>query len=105
MGFEGLGALITTIASSSAGEAAIGGIAAAGVGAGINALTSKSPNLNVPPPPGAAMVDPAGSNAAAAARRRQATAGGQQSTIGAGATPAAQGANSATSGGKSLLGS
>jgi hypothetical protein len=107
VGFEGLGAIISAAATSGAGEAAIGGIASAGIGAGINKLTNKTPNLNVPPPPGAAMVDSAGANAAAASRRRQSIAGGLQSTVGAGgnpATAAAVGANASTSGGKSLLG-
>jgi hypothetical protein len=108
MGFEGIGALISTIATSGAGEAAAGGIASAAVGAGINKLVNKTPSLSIPPPPGAAMVDSAGANAAAASRRRQSIAGGLQSTVGAGgnpATAAAVGANASTSGGKALLGS
>lgn len=67
------------------------------------ALGGRRGGVNVPPPPGAAMVDPEGAQAAAMIRARQAVAGGLGSTVtGAGAS---QGAfESATAGGKSLLG-
>lgn len=79
------------------------GLAATAVGAGLStALAPSNSRVNVPPPPGAAMIDPAGSAAAAGVRRRQASAGGLNSTIGAGATPQASGGP--TSGSKTLSG-
>lgn len=87
-------------------QAAIGGLGATAVGAGVSTALAPHSNLTIPPPPGAAMVDPAGSTASAALRRRQADAGGLQSTVGAGAQPgaAASYGNAATSGQKQLLG-
>lgn len=81
----------------------LGGVASAGVGAGLSSLLApKMPKINVPPPPGATMIDPAGSAAAASQRARAAAAGGLQSTItGAGNAPAAGGP---TSGAKTALG-
>ena len=99
-----LGAIGTFFASGP-GEAIAGGVASAGLGAGISALTApKAPNINIPPPPGAAMIDPAGASAAAATRRRQAVSGGLDSTISGAGAAANAGGGGPTSGGKNLLG-
>lgn len=102
MGGLGLGTLLTTFFTSSAGEAVGTGIASAAVGEGLNKILSpKMPNITIPPPPGAAMIDPAGSQAAAQTRARQAAAGGISSTITGAGQVASQGP---TSGAKQLLG-
>lgn len=96
---ESIGAIVTYVGSSSAGEAAVAGVASAAAGYGLNKAFSPKGGINIPPPPGAAIVDPAGRASAAAAKQRQAAAGGIQSTItgaGSGAAPASGGPTSGT---------
>jgi hypothetical protein len=85
--------------SSAAGAAVAGGVASAGIGAGLSKVLSTSPKINIPPPPGAALIDPAGEQAAADQRRRAAGSGGLSSTITGANAPSGP-----TSGSKQLLG-
>jgi hypothetical protein len=105
MGFEGIGAAISTFFESSAGEAAAAGAASGAIGAGVSALTRpKAPVIPPTPVIPQAQVDQEAQAAEDTQRRQQAIAGGLNSTVGTAGGQAGEALNVQNTGKSQLLG-